>query len=299
MFQITPCLYRNFPTVHRLVVHLENEQTVSYDAHEDMAEVVEQQQRTPLTQWMAYNASNTTAAPLTYVLFPEKFRWDAQSSQWQSRVRPGHNAHIGRVYWVSPNAGEKYFLRVLLHHVEGPKSFADLRTVDGVLCPTYREACVQRGLLQDDREWRECLREAASSQTGLQMRCLFCIILEYNSPEDPWALWTEFKEAFMEDKLYEAKMAVGRDNAIMPSMQQLENAAAWDVEQMLNQQGRDQVPTPMAFFFLPHKYTRICHWGGKLWQVTNVVTSISVEHVFPKPMIPNSSDKCNCITLID
>jgi hypothetical protein len=85
----------------------------------------------------------------------------------------------------------------------------------------------------------------------------------------------------------------------MPSMQQLENAAAWDVEKMLNQQGRDQVPTPMAFFFLPHKYTRICHWGGKLWQGTNVVTSISVEHVFRKPMIPNSSDKCNCITLID
>jgi hypothetical protein len=28
----------------------------------------------------------------------------------------------------------------------------------------------------------------------------------------------------------------------MPSQQELENAAAWDIEQMLNQQGRGQVP---------------------------------------------------------
>ena len=285
--------------MHRLPVHLEDQHSVSYDAQDDVAEVVEEQQRTALTQWMVFNTTNNAAAGLTYVRFPEKYRWDAQTRQWLPRVRPGQDAHIGRVYWVSPAGGDKYFLRVLLHHVEWAKSFADLRTMDGVLCPTYRGACVQRGLLQDDREWRECLREAASSQTGLQMRCLFCIILEYNSPEDPWALWTEFKEAFMEDKLYEAKMAVGRDNAIMPSMQQLENAAAWDVEQMLNQQGRDQVPTPMAFFLLPHKYTRMCHWGGNWWQVTNVVTSISVEHVFPMTMIRNSSDKWKCITLID
>ena len=255
----TSCQHRNFPTVHRLVVHLEHEQTVSYDAHEDMAEVVEQQQHTALTQWMAFNTSNNSAAGLTYVHFPEKFRWDAQSSQWLPRVRPGQNAHIGRVYWVSPNAGEKYFLRVLLHHVEGAKSFNDLRTVDSVPCPSYREACVRRGLLQDDREWRECLREAASSQTGLQMRCLFCIILEYNSPEDPRALWTEFKDAFMEDKVYQAEIAVTRDNAVMPSPQQLENAAAWDVEQMLNQQGRAQVPTSLPFHFPHHGHTDTCH----------------------------------------
>ena len=248
MFQKTPWHHQNFPSVHRLPVHLEDQQSVSYDAHEEIAEVVEQLQRTQLTQWMVFNASNNAAAALTYVLFPEKYRWDAQSSQWLARVRPGHNAHIGRVYWVSPGGGEKYFLRVLLHHVEGAKSFTDLRTVDGVACATYREACVRRGLLQDDREWRECLREAASSQTGLQMRCLFCIILEYNSPEDPRALWEEFKHAFMEDKVYEARMAVRRDNALMPSQQELENAAAWNIEQMLNQQGRGQVPAWFRHF---------------------------------------------------
>ena len=71
--------------------------------------------------------------------------------------------------------------------------------------------------------------------------------MEYNIPEDPRSLWAEFKAAFMEDKVYAARMAVQRENAVMPSPQQLENAAAWDVEQMLNQQGRVQVRTYVAY----------------------------------------------------
>ena len=127
---------------------------MSYDAQADVAEVVEEQQRTALSQWMVFNATSNAGGSLTYDRFPEKFRWDTQTRQWLPRVRPGQDAHIGRVYWVSPGGGEKYFLRVLLHHVEGAKSFSDLRTVDGECCATFREACVRRGLLQDDREWR-------------------------------------------------------------------------------------------------------------------------------------------------
>jgi hypothetical protein len=222
---------------------------VSYDAQADVAEVVEEQQRTALSQWMVFNATSNAGGSLTYDRFPEKFRWDTQTRQWLPRVRPGQDAHIGRVYWVSPGGGEKYFLRVLLHHVEGAKSFSDLRTVDGECCATFREACVRRGLLQDDREWRQCLRDASSTQTGLQMRCLFCIILEYNSPENPQALWDEFKASFAEDKVYEARCAARDANAVMPSQHELENAAAWDIEQMLNQQGRDQVP-PSYFYHI-------------------------------------------------
>ena len=34
----------------------------------------------------------------------------------------------------------------------GAMSFENLRTVDGVLGPTFKEACRLRGLLEDDRE---------------------------------------------------------------------------------------------------------------------------------------------------
>ena len=57
---------------------------------------------------------------------------------------------IGRVYTIHPSQQEAYFLRLLLHEVKGPTSFDDLKTVDGTVCSTYREACLKLGLLEDD-----------------------------------------------------------------------------------------------------------------------------------------------------
>ena len=69
-------------------------------------------------------------------------------------------------YFVSPNAGARYYLRLLLTVARGPTSFEDLRTVRGHLYETFREACLARGLLEDDDEWKMCLREATEMQTG-------------------------------------------------------------------------------------------------------------------------------------
>ena len=70
------------------------------------------------------------------------------------------------MYTVHPNAGEKFYLRLLLTSVRGATSFENLRTVDRVLYPTFKEACLHRGLLEDDDEWRQCLSEAKLFKTG-------------------------------------------------------------------------------------------------------------------------------------
>jgi hypothetical protein len=43
--------------------------------------------------------------------------------------------------------------------VKGARSFADLRTYNGVRHPSFLEACIACGLLEDDGEWRQCLSE--------------------------------------------------------------------------------------------------------------------------------------------
>ncbi|XP_057252064.1 uncharacterized protein LOC125494157 [Beta vulgaris subsp. vulgaris] len=59
---------------------------------------------------------------------------------------------IGRIYHVNPGAGEKFYLRTLLNFVKGATCYEDIRVVDGVLHPTFKEACYVRGLLDDDKD---------------------------------------------------------------------------------------------------------------------------------------------------
>lgn len=60
---------------------------------------------------------------------------------------------LGRVYTVHPRNPECFFLRLLFHHIKGPKSFQDLRTVDEVVKETYKQACIELGLTEEDHHW--------------------------------------------------------------------------------------------------------------------------------------------------
>ncbi len=54
------------------------------------------------------------------------------------------------MFFVSPTAGERFHLRTLLTVVKGPTSFENLRTINGIEFPTFRDACIHLGLLEDD-----------------------------------------------------------------------------------------------------------------------------------------------------
>jgi len=47
---------------------------------------------------------------------------------------------------------------------EGGKSWEHLRTWNGQVFATFKEACMARGLLEDDHEWRICLEKAIAMQ---------------------------------------------------------------------------------------------------------------------------------------
>lgn len=121
--------------------------------------------------------------PQRFVLKPDKN--NPHSKTWSLRQRQGFA--IGRIYYAGPTAGERFHLRTLLMVVKGAKSFDDLKMVNGVHCETFQEACLKRGLLEDDGEWRICLEDAAEIQTGSQLRHLFAILLLFCSPANPKA----------------------------------------------------------------------------------------------------------------
>ena len=140
------------------------------------------------------------------------------------------------MYFVSPKAGEKYFLRLLLCHVPGAKGFADLLKLDGKPpASNFKQACIERGFLEDDKEWDRCLDEVKLTATSPQLRSLFAIILEYNSPEKPAELWAKYLPWMMDDKLYELRLLeLPLDEA---ARSRCANAALWDLEQLLRPQG--------------------------------------------------------------
>ena len=116
---------------------------------------------------------------------------------WSRRQR--NSFAIGRMFYVGPTAGERFYLRTLLMVVRGPKSFDDLKTADGHICDTFHEACLRRGLLEDDGEWEMCLQEAADIKSGSQLRHLFTTLLLFCTPAQPNLLWTRFRDKICDD----------------------------------------------------------------------------------------------------
>jgi hypothetical protein len=184
-------MHNEYPSVTRLPVHLENQQLIYYNEDEDLDAVVERgaQRHTALTAWFlkSRDANDLEARRILYQDFPKRYSYNKKTQKWEKCIQSG--PAIGRMHFASPNQGERFYLRLLLTVVSGAQSFADLRTVDGHIWPTFKEACLAKGLLEDDREWNQCLVEAREMQTGTALRSLFAVILLSCVPSSPEVLW--------------------------------------------------------------------------------------------------------------
>jgi len=160
-------LHQRHPAIVQLAVHLENGQRV-YFTEQTAALLVAQPKETTLTAFFKLCRFEPFARTLLYPQIPSYYVWSGNS--WVRRKAgqdvEGHpgvkfDSTLGRVYTVPPSQHECFHLRLLLHEVIGPQSFSDIRTIDGVLCCTFREACFRLGLLEDDSQWDSTLAEGA------------------------------------------------------------------------------------------------------------------------------------------
>jgi hypothetical protein len=76
--------------------------------------------------------------------------------------------------------------------------------------PTFKAACLARGLLQDDAEWDQCLSEATGVQLPRSLQQLFASLLIFNNVTNPGRLWDRHKAALMEDFLHQARQVSGQ-----------------------------------------------------------------------------------------
>ncbi|XP_043226099.1 uncharacterized protein LOC122383585 [Amphibalanus amphitrite] len=221
------------PNVVALQVHLEDHQLVYFEPGQER-QAAQAARRTHLTAWLEYNRESAAADPdcrrLLYPDFPSRYTWQAGQKVWRKRRQQQAAEAIGRVVSLSPRHGDVFYLRVLLHHVAGAASFEELRTVDGMVCATYREACCLRGLLQDDREWEVTMEDAAHAQMPAQIRRLFVTLLLFCAPADPSELFRRHLDAMSDD--------FGRRHRDLPD--ELRAALTLvDLERQLQQAGKE------------------------------------------------------------
>ncbi|GBM62165.1 hypothetical protein AVEN_199323-1 [Araneus ventricosus] len=201
-------IHERHPTVVHLSVHLENGQRV-YFTRENAQAVASEPPRTTLTAFFQLCKQDPFARTLLYPEVPRYYTWDSGRKVFVRRKKgtPVFGSDVvasealGRVYTVHPNNSECFFLRMLLHTIKGPNSYAMLKTVDGRVCNTFREACQKLGLLEDDEHWTKTMSEAMLTSSPDQIRNLFAIILTTCNPSNPRFLWDKFRESMSEDFL--------------------------------------------------------------------------------------------------
>ena len=79
---------------------------------------------------------------------------------------------------------ECYYLRVLLKHVASTTSFDDLRTVFGIILPTFYEAIERRGRIKGDNTMGERFAEATEWMMLYTLQRLLATILEFHERTD-------------------------------------------------------------------------------------------------------------------
>lgn len=202
-------LYYSTPSVMMLPLHLEGEQRVAFrpgtEARRAQAPPV-----SGLHEWLNFcrNPVHTARAPLpagwldlTYIQFPSYFSYQPRRG-WQAlpsgnrRFRP-----VGRLPQVSVQHEEElFYLRVLLCHITA----GQVQEILGRLGPyevpsvshlmngyeSFKEACQDRGLANDDSEWQMAIAEAAeTSSYSRHVLDLLAYILVWNSPSNPHSLF--------------------------------------------------------------------------------------------------------------
>lgn len=206
-------IHDRYPVVIHLAVHLENGQRVYFTA-ENVQQRAARPPGTTLTAFFELCENDDFARTLLYSEIPKYFTWNSSSKIFQRR-KQGERVDgypnirktdaIGRIYNIHPNNAECFYLRLLLVNVRGPRSFDDLKTVDGQLCATYREACQRLHLLEDDMHWDTALHDASVTSHPKQIRVLFAIIISTCLPSNPQELWNKYKDYMTEDLLILAR----------------------------------------------------------------------------------------------
>lgn len=90
----------------------------------------------------------------------------------------------------------------MLNKVKGPTSFEDIRTVNDKVYDTFKEECYSLGLLDDDKEYIDSIKETYKWASGSFCRALFVSLITTDSLSRPDHVWKETCDILSDDLLH-------------------------------------------------------------------------------------------------
>ncbi|PWA60915.1 hypothetical protein CTI12_AA310280 [Artemisia annua] len=233
--------YRSI-AVERLPFHEEGCNRVYFREDDDAEDVVDRttSAMSKFTGWMKSNIIYPEGRGLTYSDYPTMFTWHDNDKEWRPRKS---GMAIGRIYYVTPSMGEKYYLRMLLNVVHGCRDWEELRTVDDIVYPTYRETCKAYRLLGDDVEWVQAVTNASQWQLGDQLRDMFVTILLFCTVSDHAQLFRECLPFLSEDIPYRQHQLLQNDQVVFTN-EEIQNYTLMEIEMILNSNNRSLTDFP-------------------------------------------------------
>ena len=236
----------------KLAIHTEEQQNVCFREGQE-EEALENAKPTTLMAYFQLNKDDIDAQNIKYQDIPEYYTWDASKHKWCKRKsQPKEDEPprtIGRVANVLPIQGEKFYLRILLNHKTGATSFSNLKILDGKAYETYKEVCLEMGLLQDDGEWITSMEEVSKYGSTRQIRSTFAVILQYCQPTKPRVLFDMFLTSMSDDYTRKIIKEKKKDTLDGHEVFEVTNCVLRDVDAELRQMGASlsdfpDLPTP-------------------------------------------------------
>ncbi|XP_050915713.1 uncharacterized protein LOC127130792 [Lathyrus oleraceus] len=210
------------PAVERMYFHCEGQNSVYYTDFDRINTVLEKPSVTEsmFTSWFEANCKYPEAQNLTYSKFVSKFVYVKKKREWKPRQK-GYT--IGRLIWVPPTTGELYYLRLMITHVKGPRSYNDIKTVNNVKYDTFRDACFAMGFIGDDREFIAAIKEANHWGSG-----------SINRPRHVWSKTCHL----LADGILYAQQRIANNRGLRLSDEEIMNLTLIEIERNLQRKSR-------------------------------------------------------------
>lgn len=146
-------------------------------------------------EYFNYNQNHDYCRQFNYLEFATKHIW--KNGTWIKRTY--NKKVLSRLFFSSIKNKKRFCLRILLMHIKGPKSYLDLRTINGILYDSFEKACEAANLLNNSENWHDYFSEIVECQMPKALRKTFYAICANVMISNPRKIIDDFYKYFTED----------------------------------------------------------------------------------------------------